>query len=213
MKSRLMRLAGATALAATMAAATAPALAGGPGWGGGYYGGPGGYHGGYRGGHSSGWSSADRWIVGGAIGLITAGLLLSANSQPSYSYAPTVQMGSNGYAYMSPGYGVALTQAPVYVPPPVYVQPPVYAPAPVYAPPVYEPAAAPAIDPADPASINLAPAPVAQASAASGHADCARYAMNQSGFDPAGASQWTTQIMVDSYNRALQTCRDQHWGS
>ncbi|AHV92030.1 putative exported protein [Bordetella holmesii 41130] len=135
--------------------------------------------------------------------------MLSANAEPSYSYAPTVQMGSNGYAYMSPGYSVA----PVYAPPPVYVQPPAYAPAPAYAAPVYEPAASYAADPTDPASVNLAPAPVAQTTAATGHVNCARYAMDQSGFDPAGASQWTTQVMVDSYNRALQTCRDQRWGS
>ncbi|ANY16443.1 hypothetical protein [Bordetella pseudohinzii] len=204
MKSRLMRLAGAAALAAMTAAAATPALAGGPRGGGGYYGGHGGhggyysghggYYGGHRGGHghSSGWSSTDTWIVGGALALVTAGLLLSANSQPSY--APTVQAGGDGYMYTSPGYNTALTQTPSYAPPP----------------PVYEPA--PMADPADPASANLAPVAVAQAAPPAGQADCGRYAMNQSGFDPANAGPWTTQVMVDTYNRALQTCRDNNWG-
>ena len=30
--------------------------------------------------------------------------------------------------------------------------------------------------------------------------------MNQSGYDPATISQWTTQVMVDTYNRALDSC-------
>lgn len=30
--------------------------------------------------------------------------------------------------------------------------------------------------------------------------------MNQSGYDPATISQWTTQVMVDSYNRAMDSC-------
>ncbi|KCB33467.1 hypothetical protein L543_1611 [Bordetella hinzii L60] len=129
--------------------------------------------------------------MGGALALVTAGLLLSANSQPSYT--PSVQAGGDGYMYTSPGYSTALTQTPSYAPPP----------------PAYE--SAPMADPADPASVNLAP--VAQAAPAAGQTDCRRYAMNQSGFDPAGVSPWTTQVMVDSYNRALQTCRDNHWGS
>lgn len=197
MKSRLMRLAGAATLVAMTAAATSPALAGGPRWGGGYHGGHGGYYGGYRGGHghSSGWSSTDSWIVGGALALVTVGLLLSANSQPSYT--PSVQGGGDGYMYSSPGYSTALTQTPSYAPPPT----------------VYEPSPAPMADPQDPASANLAPVAVAQAAPPDGQTDCRRYAMNQSGFDPAGVSPWTTQVMVDSYNRALQTCRDNHWGS
>ena len=36
--------------------------------------------------------------------------------------------------------------------------------------------------------------------------DCQRWAVNQSGYDPATISQWTTQVMVDSYNRALDSC-------
>ncbi len=193
MKSRLMRLAGAAALAAMTAAAATPALAGGPRWGGGYHGGHGGYYGGHRSGHghSSSWSSTDTWIVSGALALVTAGLLLSANSQPSY--APTVQAGGDGYMYTSPGYSTARTQTPSYAPPP----------------PVYEPA--PMADPADPAAA-WAPVAVAQAAPPAGQTDCGRYAMNQSGFDPANAGPWTTQVMVDAYNRALQTCRDNNWG-
>jgi hypothetical protein len=30
--------------------------------------------------------------------------------------------------------------------------------------------------------------------------------MNQSGYDPATISQWTTQVMVDTYNRMLDSC-------
>lgn len=211
MKSRFLRFAGAIVLSA---ATVAPAFAG-PGWGGGggYYGGRSGYHGGYYGGgghHHGGSSSADGWIIGGALALVTAGLLLSANNdQPaygSYSTGPAVQVGSNGYVYSSPGYATydnsyntALTQTPSYAPPPVYQEP-----VPSYT--------------ADPAAVNMAPMPqqqqqVAQANQARGSVDCRRYAMNESGFDPSSANPWTTQIMIDSYNRSLQTCRDNRWGN
>lgn len=78
--------------------------------------------------------------------------------------------------------------APVYEAPPVYSAPPVYQAPTQYAPVQYEPAP---------------PVNQAQASAST---DCQRWAMNQSGYDPATISQWTTQVMVDSYNRAMDSC-------
>lgn len=174
--------------ALALAVASAPALAGGRGgWGGGYGGGHGygggSYHGGYYGGngyhhHGGGGSSSTGWWVGGAFALAAVGLLLAADSGPTYA-----QTG----VYASPG--VAYTSPPVYAAP-VYETPPVaYAqPQPQYAPVQYD--AAPQVNPA-------------QANATT---DCQRWAMNQSGYDPATISQWTTQVMVDSYNHALDSC-------
>ena len=164
--------------------ALALALASSPAFAGGYRGGHGGYHGGYHGGgyhHSHGGSSSG-WWVGGAFALAATGLILAANSGPTYvqtaTYAP-------GVAYYSP----PVYAAPVYEAPPVYAAPTVYAaPQPQYAPVQYAPAA---------------PVNTAQANAS---AECQRWAMNQSGYDPATISQWTTQIMVDTYNRALDSC-------
>ncbi|AZY48995.1 hypothetical protein [Bordetella avium] len=169
MKFRFLQLSGALVLA-TMTA-TSPALAGGPRWA--YHGGHPSYYNGHRSGHhhSSAWSASDRWIVGGALALVTAGLLLSANSSPSPEYGPIYE--------------------------PAYAYPALPAPA---GPPSANTLSS---DPTDPASVNLAP--VGLASRAPG-ADCQRQAMNESGFDPATPNPWTTQIMVDSYNRALQTC-------
>ena len=86
-----------------------------------------------------------------------------------------------------------------------YTSPPVYA-APVYSAPVY---AAPAPVYAA-APQQYAPVQYQQQSPAdkAGNAstDCQRWAVNQSGYDPATISQWTTQVMVDSYNRALDSC-------
>ncbi|AJB27459.1 lipoprotein [Bordetella pertussis] len=39
-----------------------------------------------------------------------------------------------------------------------------------------------------------------------GEAACRREAMNQSGYDPATPSAWTTGVSVDSYQRALSAC-------
>ena len=52
-------------------------------------------------------------------------------------------------------------------------------------------------------SINSRVPPTRLANAST---DCQRWAVNQSGYDPATISQWTTQVMVDSYNRALDSC-------
>ncbi|KOF51970.1 MULTISPECIES: hypothetical protein [unclassified Achromobacter] len=156
----------AASVALALAMAGSPAYAGGYGWHGGH-----GWHGGSSHHHHGGGS--DGWWVAGVFGLAAAGLLLAANSGPTY-----VQTGV--YAP-----GVAYTSPPVYAAPPAvaYVEP-----QPQYAPVQYEPAK---------------PADTAQARA---ETDCQRWAVNQSGYDPATISQWTTQVMVDSYNRALDSC-------
>ena len=185
----MKRFTGRVAIAAlALAVAGAPAMAGGRGgyWGGGH---GGGYHH-----HHGGGGSSDGWWIGGAFALATVGLLLAANSGPSY-----VQTGvySSGVGYTSPPlYAAPVYSAPVYEAPPVYEAAPVYdaapvayaAPAPQYAPVQYEPA--PRVD-------------SAQANATT---DCQRWAMNQSGYDPATISRWTTQVMVDSYNHSLDSC-------
>jgi hypothetical protein len=172
-------------VALALAVASAPVMAGGRGggWGGG------GYHGGYHGGnnyhhHGGGGSSSAGWWVGGAFALAAVGLLLAADSGPNY-----VQSGvyaSPGVAYTSP----PVYAAPVYEAPPVYSAPPIaYAqPQPQYAPVQYE------------------SAPKVNSAQANATTDCQRWAMNQSGYDPATISQWTTQVMVDSYNHALDSC-------
>ncbi|HCW17966.1 MAG TPA: hypothetical protein DHL02_08405 [Achromobacter sp.] len=183
--------------ALALAMASAPAMAGGRGgWGGGYGGGHGGYgggnyHGGYHGGdgyrhHGGGGSSSAGWWVGGAFALAAVGLLLAADSGPTYA-----QTG----VYASPGVGY--TSPPVYAEP-VYDTPPVYAAPPVaYARPQSQPQYAP---------VGYEAAPKVTQAQANATADCQRWAMNQSGYDPATISQWTTQIMVDSYNSALSSC-------
>lgn len=174
--------------ALALAVAGAPAVAGGRGgnWGG--HGG--GYHHHHGGG---GGSSSDGWWIGGAFALATVGLLLAANSGPSYVQTGVYSSGV-GYTspplYAAPVYGttvyetVPVYNAPLYEPPPVAYSTPV----PQYAPTQYEAAR---------------PVNAAQANATT---DCQRWAMNQSGFDPATITQWTTQVMVDTYNRALDSC-------
>jgi len=180
----MKRFSGRVAMAAlALAVASAPAVAGGRG---GYWGG--GHGGGYHHHHGGGGSSSDGWWIGGAFALATVGLLLAANSGPSY-----VQTGvySSGVGYTSPPlYAAPAYGAPVYEAAPVYETPPVAysTPVPQYAPVQYEPA--PAVN-------------TAQANATN---DCRRWAMNQSGYDPATINAWTTQIMVDTYNRALDSC-------
>ncbi|BEG73995.1 hypothetical protein [Achromobacter xylosoxidans] len=158
-------------VALALALASSPALAGGY---------RGGHHGGYHH-HHGGGGGGSGWWIGGAFALAATGLILAANSGPSYAqtgvYAP-------GVSYTSP----PVYAAPLYETPPVYSAPPVYQEPAQYAPVQYE--AAP-------------PADTAQASAST---DCQRWAMNQSGYDPATISQWTTQVMVDSYNHAMDSC-------
>ncbi|MFD4837005.1 hypothetical protein ACFWP0_05810 [Achromobacter sp. NPDC058515] len=180
----MKRFSGRVAIAAlALAVAGAPAMAGGRGgnWGGGH-------GGGYHHHHGGGGSSSTGWWVGGAFALATVGLLLAANSGPSY-----VQTGvySSGVGYTSPPfYAAPVYGAPVYQAAPMYEAPPeaYAAPQPQYAPVQYEPA--PPVD-------------MAQAGAAT---DCQRWAMNQSGYDPATISRWTTQVTVDTYNRMLDSC-------
>lgn len=189
----MKRFMGRAAIAAlALAVASAPAAAGGRG---GYWGG--GHGGGYHHHHGGGGSSSDGWWIGGAFALATVGLLLAANSGPSYVQTGVYSSGV-GYTspplYAAPGYSAPVYAAPVYEAPvyetPMYEAPPVAysTPVPQYAPVQYEPA--PRVD-------------TAQANATT---DCQRWAMNQSGYDPATITQWTTQIMVDSYNRALDSC-------
>ena len=155
-------------VALALALASSPALAGG-------------YHGGGYHHHHGGGGGGSGWWVGGALALAATGLILAANSGPSYVqtgvYAP-------GVAYYSP----PVYAAPVYEAPPVYSAPPVYQAPTQYAPVQYE------------------PAPPVNAAQARASTDCQRWAMNQSGYDPATITQWTTQVMVDSYNRALDSC-------
>jgi len=183
----MKRFSGRMAIVAALAlaVASAPAMAGGRGggyWGGGHGGGyhGGGYHGGYHNYHG-GSSSSDGWWIGGAFALATIGLLLAADSGPSYTQAGVY---SSGVGYTSPPvYAAPVYNAPVYEAQPVYS-----APQPQYEPVQYE---------------SVPPVNSAQANAT---LDCRRWAMNQSGYDPATITQWTTQVMVDSYNRALDSC-------
>ncbi|WZB65021.1 hypothetical protein WJ971_19285 [Achromobacter xylosoxidans] len=147
-----------------------PALAGGY---------RGGHHGGYHH-HHGGGGGGSGWWIGGAFALAATGLILAANSGPSYA------------------------QTGVYAPGVSYTSPPVYA-APVYeTPPVYSaPRSTRSRRNTRRCNTRRRPANTAQASAST---DCQRWAMNQSGYDPATISQWTTQVMVDSYNHAMDSC-------
>lgn len=132
---------------------------------------------GYHGYHG-GYHGPSGWVVGGAIGLAAAGTYLALSApRPAYVYG-----------------------GPVYVgPPPVYVAPtPVY-PAPQYvAPPPPPPVAADVV--AYPAQGQT----VAQQSR--DRSECERWAANQSGFDPAQASPWTTAAQTDTYSRSIGAC-------
>jgi len=175
----MKRFSSRAALAAlALAVASAPAMAGGRH--GGYWGG--GHGGGYHHHHHGGGSSSSGWWVGGAFALAAVGLMLAADSGPSYA------------------------QAGVYAPGVGYTSPPVYAP-PVYDAPLYEPppAYASAQPQYAPAQQYEAASPV-DASQAGASTDCRRWAMNESGYDPATPTQWTTQVMVDTYNRMLDSC-------
>lgn len=212
----MKRFVGRVAVAVlALAVAGAPAMAGGRGgyWGGGGYGG--GHH------HHGGGGSSSGWWIGGAVALTTIGLLAAANSQPAY-----VQTGvySSGVGYTSPPLYTAPVYGPVYEAAPVYGAPvyevppvygaPVYDAAPVYSAPVYEapPVAYSVPVPQTPPVVYAAPATVYAAAApantalANATSECNRWAMNQSGHDPSNVSPWTTQIMVDSYNRARDSC-------
>lgn len=179
------------AVTLALAVAGAPAMAGGRGGG---WGGGGGYHGGYYNGggyhHHGGGGSSDGWWVGGAFALAAVGLLLAANSGPSY--AQTSVYASPGVAYTSP----PIYAAPVYDAPPVYADPSI-----AYAQPQSQLESQPQYAP-----VQYEAAPKVSAAQATATTDCQRWAMNQSGYNPATISQWTTQVMVDSYNHSLDSC-------
>lgn len=224
MKSHFLRRAGAAVL---LAAITAPAFAG-PGWGShGYYGhGRHGYYGSGYNHHRGGGSSSDGWWIGGAIALAAVGALLVANANDQAYASSGAQIGGGGVTYTTPGgvydpgYGDAGyggTYVAPYESAPVYGNPPVYSGNNLTAAPTYETpqgypmpqygqgspgAGLPAAG--SPAAIPVPEAPPVQTTA---RADCQRYAVNQSGYDPSIRSAWTTQVMVDTYQRYLQSCQ------
>ncbi|WP_050485334.1 hypothetical protein [Bordetella bronchiseptica] len=192
MKSRRLQLAG---VALMMAAACGQAVAGG-----GHHGHHG-YYGGY--GHSHG-SSSDGWWIAGALALVAAGTYLAVSSQPSY--APAAQYSAGGITYTPPGgYAASPYDSTVY-------DPPSYDPPTAYEDAGYAPAGhgQPAYDDGTVAGYPVAPQGAGIARTATrqpaGEAACRREAMNQSGYDPATPSAWTTGVSVDSYQRALSAC-------
>lgn len=135
-----------------------------------------GRHGGYY--HHRG---PNGWVIGAALGVAAAGTYIALN-QPHY-------------VYPSPVYAAPYPYAPVYpvTPGVVYATPPVAQ----YAPP-------PAVVSTD---VIAYPMHGQSASQQSGdRAACEQWAANQSGFDPAQASQWTTTAQTDSYSRSIGAC-------
>jgi hypothetical protein len=174
----------AVALALATASVASPALAGRGYYHGGYH------HGGYRG-------SSSGWWVGGALALGAAGAIIALNSRPAYVGSSVVY--TTPY-YAAPVYAAPVYSAPVYAAPPVVYATP---PAPVYAAPPAQYAA-----PSPPAG-NLIAYPArgqSQAQQTRDRSECQGWAMNQSGFDPAHVTEYTTNVMVDSYNRAMAAC-------
>ncbi|KDC63522.1 Uncharacterised protein [Bordetella bronchiseptica] len=187
MKSRRLQLAG---VALMMAAACGQAVAGG-----GHHGHHG-YYGGY--GHSHG-SSSDGWWIAGALALVAAGTYLAVSSQPSY--APAAQYSAGGITYTTPGgYAASPYDSTVYDPPTAY-EDAGYAPA-GHGQPAYDDGTV-AGYPVAPQGAGIARTATRQPA---GEAACRREAMNQSGYDPATPSAWTTGVSVDSYQRALSAC-------
>jgi hypothetical protein len=119
------------------------------------------------------------WVVGTALGLAAAGTYLALTT-PRYVYP---------YPYY-PG--------PVYAAPPVYGAP-VYPAASVYATP-------PAPSAPSPDIIAYPSKGQSTQQQAYDRAACQQWAANQSGFDPAQASQWTTSAQTESYQRAMGAC-------
>lgn len=127
--------------------------------------------------HHGGYYHGSGLFLGAALGLAAAGTVM-ALSQPAYV-------------------------GPVYAAPPVvYAAPPV-----VYASP-------PPVVYATPPQTTIASNDViayplhgqSASQQASDRSACERWASNQSGFDPAQASQWTTAAQTDSYSRAIGAC-------
>lgn len=191
----LARYARKLAVAALIATVAAPAVAGH-----GYY-----RHG-YHGHHHHGSSGSDGWVIGGLLALAAAGLYLAATSEPDYPPAGGVSYGTRYYGDGSPGYtfyGGVPAPSPETSPYPV---PAAVAPSSVTPDTSPSPAGSP------PQAGATAPGPRAPAGGqppvrtAADRAQCQRYAVNYSGYDPASASAWTTAVSVRTYNRALQNC-------
>lgn len=132
-----------------------------------------------RGGH---YHYGGGFFLGAAVGLAAAGTVM-ALSEPTYVYP-----------------------APFYGPPPVVYAPPVYGPPPVVysTQPVVVAPPQPAV-----ASNDVIAYPLhdqSEAQQAGDRAACERWASNQSGYDPAQASQWTTGAQTSSYSRAIGAC-------
>ncbi len=161
-------------------AALALAMASAPALAGGGHGG--GYHGGYGGGYHGGYHHYHGGSSSSSGWWIGGAFALAA-------------VGLLLAADSSPAY----VQGGVYAPGVVYTSPPVYA-APVYDAPLYQP------PPPQYAPVQYEHAQPVSPAQAGATADCQRWAMNQSGYDPATTTQWTTQVMVDTYNRMLDSC-------
>jgi len=179
MKPLILRRIAATALAGAALATTlvAPAQAG-RGWG---------HHGhGYHHHHGHYHGGTDWWGIG-ALALVGAGLYLAATAEPDYPevpYSPPPPYYSrNDYGQYAPSYGADPNAPTGYPVDPGYAAPPA---------PVDGPAAS--------------SAPLNASAATPAETDCHRAAVNYSGYDPAMHTRWTTQVSVNSYQRALQDC-------
>ena len=122
------------------------------------------------------------FVLGAAVGLAAAGTVM-ALSEPTYVYP-----------------------APFYGPPPVVYAPPVYS-----APPVVYSTQPVVVAPPQSAvaSTDVIAYPLHNQSAAQQAGDraaCEHWASDQSGYDPAQASQWTTSAQTSSYSRAIGAC-------
>jgi len=193
MNKPIMRLT-AAALALSLGAASAPALAGRGHWGHDRH-----Y---YHRGSSAGW-----W-VGGAFALGALGTAMALSARPSYSYGYGYGYAAPAVVYSAPVYTAPVYAAPVYAAP-VYAAPPVYVPPPVYVtpPPVYTAPATYSEPVPAPSSVIAYPAKGQNhAQQARDQSVCQSWAMNQSGYDPATPSRYTTSAAVDSYNRAINAC-------
>lgn len=199
----------AAILAAVLAGTLAfPVYAGG-GWGwnspGYYHGHRGhhgyhGHHGHYR--HDRGGGSSDGWIAAGVLALVGAGIYLAVTNNrrdaapyPSYSY--TDQPQGYGAPSYDPYYDPNTTVSPPAIPEAYPVLPDSSNPNTVHAPGLQY----------GPGTTTASVTAAAQANPASPALSCERQAINQSGYDPATRSEWTTQVAVDTYQRALQACR------
>ena len=138
-----------------------------------------------RGGH---YHHGGGFVLGAVVGLAAAGTVMSL-SEPTYVYP-----------------------APFYGPPPVVYAPPVYSMPPVYStPPVVYSTQPVVVAPPQPvvASSDVIAYPMHNQSVtqqAGDRAACERWASNQSGYDPAQVSQWTTGAQTSSYSRAIGAC-------